>query len=87
MPCCEWVSAPLKTFRWIPPMESRCQEQNPILNFAVLFLKILTPYMLQRAQFSSDFYAVFCIHQILILLTEYVPKSQKTYFTFGYNLG
>ena len=38
------------------------------MNFAVPFLKMLTLYMLWRAQFLSDFYAVFCIHQILILL-------------------
>ena len=35
----------------------RRQEQNPIKNFAVPFLTFL-----------SEFYAVFCVHQILILL-------------------
>ena len=36
--------------------------------FAVPFHKMLTLHMLWRAQFLLDFYAVFCIHQILILL-------------------
>ena len=49
-------------------MVSLRQEHNPIMNFAVYFLKMLTLYMLWRAQFLSDFYAAFCIHQILILL-------------------
>ena len=44
------------------------QEQNPIMNFAVPFLKMLTHYLLWRAKFLSDFYAVFCVHQIVILL-------------------
>ena len=48
-------------------MVSLCQEQNFIMNFAVSFLKLLILYILWRAQFLSDFYAVFCIHQILIL--------------------
>ena len=38
------------------------------MNFAGPFLKMLTLYMLWRAQFLSKFYAVFCVHQILILL-------------------
>ena len=37
-------------------------------NFAVTFLKMLALYMLWRAQFLSEFYVVFCVHQILILL-------------------
>ena len=49
-------------------MVSWRQKQNPILNFAVPFLKILILYMLWRAQFLSHFYTVFCVHQILILL-------------------
>ena len=43
------------------------QEQNPIISFAVPFLKMLALCMLWRAQFLSDFYAVFCVYQILIL--------------------
>ena len=39
-----------------------------MMNFAVTFLKMRTLYMLWRAQFSSEFYAVFRVHQILILL-------------------
>ena len=50
---------------------SRRQKQDPILNFAVPFLKMLTIYMLWRAQFSPDVYAVFFVHQILILLPLY----------------
>ena len=49
-------------------MVSLRQEQNPFMRFAVPFLKMLTLCMLWRAQFLSDFYAVFCFHQILILL-------------------
>ena len=49
-------------------MVSRHQEQHSIMNFAVSLLKMLTLYLLWRAQFSLDFNAVFCIHQILILL-------------------
>ena len=50
------------------PMVSLRQEQNSIMKFAVPFLKMLALCMLWRAQFLSDFYAVFCVHQILILL-------------------
>ena len=49
-------------------MVSQRQEQNPIINFDVPLLKMLTLCMIWRAQFLSDFYAVFCVHQILILL-------------------
>ena len=37
------------------------QEQNPIMKFAVPFLKMLAFSMLWRAQILSDFYAVFCV--------------------------
>ena len=47
-------------------MVSLRQEQNPIMKFAVPFLKMLALCMLWRAQFLLDFYAVFCVHQILI---------------------
>ena len=47
-------------------MVSLRQEQNPIMKFAVAFLKMLALCMLWRAQFLLDFYAVFCVHQILI---------------------
>ena len=47
-------------------MVSRRQEQHSIMNFAVAFLNLLTLYMLWRAQFLTEFYAVFCIYQILI---------------------
>ena len=70
-------------------MVSLRQEQNPIMKFAAPYLKMLAHCMLWRAQFLSDFYAVFCIHQILILLpllsylgTEGVPKSQNIFFYF-----
>ena len=46
-------------------MESLRQEQNPIMKFAVPFLKMFALCMLWRAQFLSDFYSVFCVHQIL----------------------
>ena len=46
-------------------MVSLRQEQNPIMKFAVPFLKMFTLCMLWRARFLSDFYSVFCIHQIL----------------------
>ena len=36
--------------------------------FCFSFLKILALYMLWRAQFLSECYAVFCVHQILVLL-------------------
>ena len=49
-------------------MVSMGQEQNSIMNFAVTFLKMLALYMLWRAQFLSKLDAVFCVHQILILL-------------------
>ena len=49
-------------------MVSRCQEQDSIMNFAVGFLKMLSIYMLCRAQFLLGFYVVFCVYQILILL-------------------
>ena len=49
-------------------MVSRRQEQHSIMNFAVAFLNLLTLYMLWRAQFLTEFYAVFCIYQILIFL-------------------
>ena len=48
-------------------MVSLCQVQYPIMKFAVPFLRMLVLCMLWRAQFLSDFYAVFCVHQILIL--------------------
>ena len=32
-------------------MATLCQDQHSIMNFAVLFLKLLTLYMLWRAQF------------------------------------
>ena len=38
------------------------------MKFAVPFLKMLTLYMLWRAQFLSGFYAVFCVYQILLPL-------------------
>ena len=44
-------------------MVSLRQEQNPIMKFAVPFLKMLALCMLWRAQFLSDFYSVFCVHQ------------------------
>ena len=53
---------------WSPHVISWREQQNPDRNFAVPFLKIHTLYMLWRAQFLSDFYIVFCVHQILILL-------------------
>ena len=43
------------------------------MNFAVPFLKMLTLYILWKAQFLLDFYAIFSFHQILILL----PLSAK----------
>ena len=46
-------------------MVSLRQEQNPIMKFAVPFLKMFTLCMLWSAQFLSDFYSVFCVHQIL----------------------
>ena len=49
-------------------MVSFRQEQHSIMNFAVAFLNLLTLYMLWRAQFLTEFYAVFCIYQILIFL-------------------
>ena len=49
-------------------MVSQRQEQHSIMNFAVAFLNLLTLYMLWRAQFLTEFYAVFCIYQILIFL-------------------
>ena len=54
-------------------MVSLRQEQNPIMKFAVPFLKMFAFCMLWRAQFLSDFYSVFCVHQILISL----PLSAK----------
>ena len=47
-------------------MVSWRQEQHSIMNFAVAFLNLLTLYMLWRAQFLTEFYAVFCVHQIRI---------------------
>ena len=49
-------------------MVSRHLGQNPIMNFAVPFLKIIILFVLCRAKFLSDFRAVFCVHQALILL-------------------
>ena len=46
-------------------MVSQRQEQNPIMNFAVPFPKILTLYMLWRASFLEELYAVFCVYHIL----------------------
>ena len=43
------------------------QELNPIMNFAVTFLKMRALYVLWRAQSLSEFYAIFCSYQILIL--------------------
>ena len=43
----------------IDHMVSWRQEQHPIMNFAVPFLKMLTLYMLWRAQFLSDFIFAF----------------------------
>ena len=40
-------------------MVSRYQEQHPIMNFAVTFLKMLALYMFWRAQILSEFYVVF----------------------------
>ena len=51
-----------------PYMVSFRQEQHSIMNFAVAFLNLLTLYMLWRAQFLTEFYAAFCIYQILIFL-------------------
>ena len=39
-------------------MVSLSQEQHFIMNFAVPFLKMLTLYMLWRAQFLTEFYAL-----------------------------
>ena len=46
-------------------MVSLRQEQNPIMKFAVPFLKMFALCMLWRAQFLPDFDSVFCVHQIL----------------------
>ena len=54
--------------KWYIYMVSMCQEQHSLMNFAVCFFKMLPLNMLLRAQFLSEFYAVFCIHQILNLL-------------------
>ena len=51
-----------------PLMVDMCQEQNPIMNLVVVFLKMLALYVLWRAHFLSEFYAIFCVHQILISL-------------------
>ena len=41
--------------------------QYSIMNFADSFLKMLTLYMLWRAQSLLEFYAVMCIPEILML--------------------
>ena len=66
-------------------MASLCQEQNPIMNFSVPFLKMLTLCMLWRAQFKSDFYAIrswSCYHVKLKYLLNgssdlYEPYARK----------
>ena len=45
---------------------SWCREQNPIMDFVVNFLKMITLYMLWSCQFLTELHAVFCVHQILI---------------------
>ena len=45
-------------------MVSLRQEQNPIMKFAVPFLKMFALCMLWRAQFLSDFYSVFCVQKV-----------------------
>ena len=53
---------------WVVSVVSLLQEQHSIMSFAVPLLKMLTLYRLWRAQFLSNFFAVFWVHQILILL-------------------
>ena len=48
-------------------MVSMGQEQNSIMDFAVTFLKMLALYVLWRAHFLSELYAVYCLYQILNL--------------------
>ena len=56
------------------------------MNFAVAFLNLLTLYMLWRAQFLTEFYAVFCIYQIYLLndssdlyeICCYFPQNART---------
>ena len=65
------------------------------MNFAVIFLKMLALYKLWRAQFLTELHAVFCVHQIWILLPlqaknldqKVSGKYQKNLFKIGYNLG
>ena len=82
------ITQPPNPGKYIDHIVSRL-EQHPILNFAVPFLKMLTIYMLWRAQFSPDVYAVFFVHQILILLPLYAeiwgrrcPKKSEYLFYF-----
>ena len=46
------------------------QEQHSIMNFAVIFLKMLVLYELWRAQFLTELHAVFSVHLIWILLPQ-----------------
>ena len=58
-------------------MVSMCQEQHSIMNFAVTFLKMLTLYMLWRAQILTDLHAVFCVHQIRISAPPYAKNLDQ----------
>ena len=49
---------------------SQCQEQLPIRNVAGPFLGMLTLFMLWRALFLSDFYALFCVPRVHELYTR-----------------
>ena len=47
-------------------MVSLAQEKHSIMKYSVPFLKVLTLYMLCKTQLLFEFYAVFCVYQILI---------------------